>query len=145
MPGSDVLLDGNPRLHERFDQEKSRRWYAGAAATVGMMALALLGDLLTRLEMSSPNHIVTDDISYWNATPNSILLYESFLLPNRKPVSCGSVINDEWDAFVTAALLLEYLGRVTHLRECSHPGRLQELQSDDNGHHALWLIGVPDE
>jgi hypothetical protein len=67
------------------------------------------------------------------------------LLTNRKPISCGKIVSDEWDAFVTASLILEYEGEVTHLRKCSHPGRLQELRSDDRGHTALWPIVVPNE
>jgi hypothetical protein len=145
MPGSEVLLGKSPRMHERFASEKGRTWYAGAAATVGMMALSVLGDLLARLAVTNLSQTITDDFTHWNETNDSLLLYESFLLTNRKPISCGKIVSDEWDAFVTASLILEYKGEVTHLRECSHPGRLQELQSDDSGHTALWPIVVPNE
>jgi hypothetical protein len=145
MPGSEVLLGRCPRMHERFASEKGRTWYAGAAATVGMMALSALSDLLARLAVANLNQTITDDFSHWDETKDSILLYESFLLTNKKPISCGSIASDEWDAFVTASLILEYKGEFTHLRECSHPGRLHELQSDDNGHAALWPIVVPNE
>jgi len=143
IPGSVVQQGLPPRMQERFPLELSRRWYAGAAATVGMMALSVLGDVLARLELIGLSVTVTDDFTLWEGTEDSILIYESFLVASSKPTSCGQIEGDEWDAFVTASLIWEYMGERTHLRSCPHPGQLQELQIGSDVHVPLWPTAVP--
>jgi hypothetical protein len=108
-----------------------------------MMALVVLGDLLTRLNLAGFNLTVTDDFSLWNQIEDSMFIYESFLLPTSKPISCGRIDGDAWDAFVTASMFREYMGEETHLSGCPHPGHLQELQIHSDIHVPLWPVAVP--
>ena len=111
-------------LRERFRAERRHLWYVPTGDSVAMMAIGILADLL--VSVAAKAMTVTDDHSRWQQSSGGCLLvYESFLPTNAKPVPPppSNVRNHEWDAFVTAALLFEFGRTGTYLQSCPPPTR----------------------
>lgn len=113
-----------------------------------MMAIGILADLLVSVAAKATLAMtVTDDHSRWQQSPaGCLLVYESFLPTNAKPVSPSpsNVRNHEWDAFATAALLFEFGRRGTYLQSCPPPpgGISPKSMSPTFSYTLLWPLAT---